>query len=313
MTQMVFAAGVYGVIGFESAERILRILSPTVEKFTGKPLPSLTEVILTSSLPGIVKYGAPSSALGIDLTATLAAPGVNIGDLVSVPALDYLGLNPLNGFAEGKGRGIIPTGFKHVVTSIASDSEEEKRESWVKFLSAIAPSSMQGYVEQYYNNLPSGYWKYWTPSSEFKNAHSTGGYENVVRNPFKRGRGQIKRTFEDWRARTFASYSIEEKEALKLVYVTTRLKRNLRDDISGYLTAGAQHLMKEGFVPLYIVDRLKNYGLSFDQIWERVTNRADLMNTTILDRLIKKTNALQYNDRVSKLREMAETRGFQLD
>ena len=124
---------------------------------------------------------------------------------------------------------------------------------------------------------------------------------------------QIKRTFEDWRARTFASYSIEEKEALKLVYVTTRLKRNLRDDISGYLTAGAQHLMKEGFVPLYIIDRLKNYGLSFDQIWERVTNRADLMNTTILDRLIKKTNALQYNDRVSKLREMAETRGFQLD
>ena len=92
--------------------------------------------------------------------------------------------------------------------------------------------------------------------SEFKNAHSTGTYENVVRNPFKRGRGQIKRTFEDWRARTFASYSIEEKEALKLVYVTTRLKRNLRDDISGYLTAGAQHLMKEGFVPLYIIDRL---------------------------------------------------------
>ena len=313
MTQMVFAAGVYGVIGFESAERILRILSPTIEKFTGKPLPSLTETILTSSLPGVVKYGAPSSALGIDLTATLAAPGVNIGDLISVPALDYLGLNPLNGFAEGKGRGIIPTGFKHIVNSIASDSEEEKRESWVKFLSAIAPSSMQGYVEQYYNGLPSGYWKYWTPSTEFKDAHSTGIYENIVKNPFKRGRGQIKRTFSDWRARTFASYSLEEKEALKLVYVTTRLKRNLRDDISGYLTAGAQHLMKEGFVPLYIIDRLKNYGLTFDQIWERVTNRSELMNTTILDRLIKKTNALQYNDRISKLREMVTSRGFQLD
>ena len=313
MTQMVFAAGVYGLIGFESAERILRILSPTVQKFTGKPIPSLTETILTSSLPGVFKYGAPSSALGIDLTATLAAPGVNIGDLISVPALDYLGLNPLNGFAEGKGRGIIPTGFKHLVTSIASDSEEEKRESWVKFLSAIAPSSMQGYVEQYYNELPTGYWKYWTPSSEFKELHTNSIYENIVKNPFKRGRGQIKRTFADWRARTFASYSIEEKEALKLVYITTRLKRNLRDDISGYLTAGAQHLMKEGFVPLYIIDRLKNYGLSFDQIWERVTNRADLMNTTILDRLIKKTNALQYNDRIGKLREMAESRGFQLD
>jgi len=42
--------------------------------------------------------------------------------------------------------------------------------------------------------------------------------------------------------------------------------------------------MKEGFVPLYIIDRL-----------------------------IKKTNALQYNDRIGKLREMAESRGFQLD
>ena len=123
----------------------------------------------------------------------------------------------------------------------------------------------------------------------------------------------IKRDYGDWFARTMSAYSIEEKEALKLVYITTRLKRNLRDDISGYLTAGAQHLMKEGFVPLYIIDRLKNYGLSFDQIWERVTNRADLMNTTILDRLIKKTNALQYNDRIGKLREMALTRGFQLD
>ena len=37
------------------------------------------------------------------------------------------------------------------------------------------------------------------------------------------------------------------------------------------------------------------------------------MNTTILDRLIKKTNALQYNDRIGKLRDMAESRGFQLD
>ena len=314
MTQMIFSAGVFGLIGYESAERILRVLSPTVEKYTGKPLPSFTETILTSSLPEVFKYGAPSSALGIDLTATLAAPGVNIGDLVSVPALDYLGLNPLNGFAQGKGRGIIPTGYNALITAMASDSSEEKREAAVRFYSAIAPSSMQGYIEQYYNELPLEYWKYWSPSKEFKDAHANGIYENkITQDPFKRGRGEIKRTFQDWRARTFASYSLEEKEALKVVYITTRLKRNLRDDISGYLTAGAQHLMKEGFIPLYIVDRLKNYGLSFDQIYERVTNRADLMNTTILDRLIKKTNAMQHNERVNKLRNMAISRGFNFE
>ena len=314
MAQMIFSAGVFGLIGYESAERILRVLSPTIEKYTGKPLPSFTETILTSSLPEVFKYGAPSSALGIDLTATLAAPGVNLGDLVSVPALDYLGLNPLNGFAQGKGRGIIPTGYNALITAMASDSNEEKREAAVRFYSAIAPSSMQGYIEQYYNGLPTGYWKYWSPSKEFKDAHLNGIYENkITQDPFKRGRGEIKRTFQDWRARTFASYSLEEKEALKVVYITTRLKRNLRDDISGYLTAGAQHLMKEGFIPLYIVDRLKNYGLNFDQIYERITNRADLMNTTILDRLIKKTNAMKHNERINALRNMAISRGFNFE
>ena len=313
MTQMVFSAGVFGLIGYESAEKILRVLSPTVEKYTGKPLPSFTETILTSSLPEVFKYGAPSSALGIDLTATLAAPGVNIGDLVSVPSLDYLGLNPLNGFAQGKGRGIIPTAYNALITAMASDSSEEKKEAAVRFYSAIAPSSMQGYIEQYYNDLPTGYWQYWSPSKEFKDAHKMGGYLSVTKDPFKRGRGEVRRTFHDWFARTMASYSLEEKEALKVVYVTTSLKRNLRDDISGYLTAGAQHMMKEGFIPLYIVDRLKNYGLNFDQIYSRITNRADLMNTTILDRLIKKTNSMKHNDRINKLRNMAITRGFNFE
>ena len=313
MTQMVFSAGVFGLIGYESAEKILRVLSPTVEKYTGKPLPSFTETILTSSLPEVFKYGAPSSALGIDLTATLAAPGVNIGDLVSVPSLDYLGLNPLNGFAQGKGRGIIPTAYNALITAMASDSSEEKKEAAVRFYSAIAPSSMQGYIEQYYNGLPTGYWQYWSPSKEFKDAHKMGGYLSVTKDPFKRGRGEVRRTFHDWFARTMASYSLEEKEALKVVYVTTSLKRNLRDDISGYLTAGAQHMMKEGFIPLYIIDRLKNYGLNFDQIYSRITNRADLMNTTILDRLIKKTNSMKHNDRINKLRNMAITRGFNFE
>ena len=313
MAQMIFSAGVFGLIGYESAERILRVLSPTIEKYTGKPLPSFTETILTSSLPEVFKYGAPSSALGIDLTATLAAPGVNLGDLVSVPALDYLGLNPLNGFAQGKGRGFIPAGYNALITAIASDSAEEKREAAVKFYSAIAPSSMQVFIEQYYNGLPMDFWSFWSPNREFTDAHKSMGYMNIQKDVFKRGRGEVQRTFHDWFARTMASYSLEEKEALKLVYVTTQLKRNLRDDISGYLTAGAQHMMKEGFIPLYIIERLSNYGLTFDQIYERITNRTDLMNTTILDRLIKKTNAMKHNDRINALRNMAISRGFSFE
>ena len=309
-TQMVFAAGVFGVIGYESAERILRILSPTMQKFTGKPLPSLTESILTSDLPNAFKYGVPSSILNVDLTATLAAPGVNVGDLVSAPALDYLGLNPLNGFASGRGRGIIPTGFNALVTAIASDSPIERKENNVKFLLAAAPTSMQGFIEQYYEGLPLEYWKYWSPGKEFKEVHNTPKYTNLQGDPFKRGRGTVVRGYDEWFARTFSSVSLAEKEALKLVYVTTRLKKNLRDDISGYLTAGAKHLMTDGYVPLYIQKKLSDFGLTYNQIFERITNRADLMNTTIIDRLLKKTNAMQNNRRIGALRDMAISHGF---
>ena len=45
-------------------------------------------------------------------------------------------------------------------------------------------------------------------------------------------------------------------QPIKREYVTTRLKSNLRDDISSYLVAGAHHLMKDGFVPLYLVDNI---------------------------------------------------------
>ena len=310
MTQMVFAAGVFGVIGYESAERILRILSPTMQKFTGKPLPSLTESILTSDLPNAFKYGVPSSVLNVDLTATLAAPGVNVGDLVSAPALDYLGLNPLNGFASGRGRGIIPTGFNALVTALVSDSPAEKKEEYTKFLLATAPTSMQGFIEQYYEGLPLEYWKYWSPGKEFKEVHDSPKYTNLQGDPFKRGRGTVVRGYDEWFARTFSSVSLAEKEALKLVYVTTRLKKNLRDDISGYLTAGAKHLMTDGYVPLYVQKKLSDFGLTYNQIFERITNRADLMNTTIIDRLLKKTNAMQNNRRIGALRDMAISHGF---
>ena len=311
LAQMVFTAGIFGVVGYDSMERILGVLSPKLEKLTGKPLPSVTEMILTSDMPDVFKYGVPSSVTGMDLTATLAAPGVSVGDLISVPSLDYLGLNPLNRFAQGKGRGIIPTGFNYIMSAIAGDTPVEKKENWVKFLLATAPTSMQGQIEQYYNDLPRGYWKYWTPSKEFKDLHKMGKYLNVTRDPFKKGRGVYRRNFQDWFARTMSAYSVEEREALKLVYVTTRLKKNLTDDISGYLTAAAKYLMTDGFIPLAIIDRLEKYGLNFSQIYERVTNRVDLMNTTILERLVERTNTLHYNDRVNKLRDMALSRGFQ--
>ena len=311
MTQMVFAAGVFGVIGYQTAETILEKMSPTIQKITGKPLPSLTELILTSDIPNVVKYGIPSAALDVDLTATLAAPGVSVQDLVSVPALDFLGLNPIRPFEVGKGRGLIPSSFNLLVKSLTSDDPYEKREAYVQWLQSGVPTSMQGAVEAYYMGIPNpaSYWKFWSLKNESEDIFKYPNY-GPQRDPFKRGRGEVIRTFGDWRARTLSAYSLDEKEALKLVYVTTRLKSNLRDDISSYLVAGAHHLMKDGFVPLYLVDKLMKFGLTYEQIFERIINRSQLMNTTILQRLQKNTRSLTANERIQRLRNETLSHGW---
>ena len=311
MTQMVFAAGVFGVIGYQTAETILEKMSPTIQKITGKPLPSLTELMLTSDIPNVVKYGIPSAALDVDLTATLAAPGVSVQDLVSVPALDFLGLNPIRPFEVGKGRGLIPSSLNYLIKLLASDDPYEKREAYVQFLQSGVPTSMQGAVEAYYMGIPNpaSYWKFWSLKNESEDIFKYPNY-GPQRDPFKRGRGEVIRTFGDWRARTLSAYSLDEKEALKLVYVTTRLKSNLRDDISSYLVAGAHHLMKDGFVPLYLVDKLMKFGLTYEQIFERIINRSQLMNTTILQRLQKSTRSLTANERIQRLRNETLSHGW---
>ena len=311
MTQMVFAAGVFGVIGYQTAETILEKMSPTIQKITGKPLPSITELILTSDIPNVVKYGIPSAALDVDLTATLAAPGVSVQDLVSVPALDFLGLNPIRPFEVGKGRGLIPSSLNYLIKLLASDDPYEKREAYVQFLQSGVPTSMQGAVEAYYMGIPNpvNYWKFWSLKNESEDIFKYPNY-GPQRDPFKRGRGEVIRTFGDWRARTLSAYSLDEKEALKLVYVTTRLKSNLRDDISSYLVAGAHHLMKDGFVPLYLVDKLMKFGLTYEQIFERIINRSQLMNTTILQRLQKNTRSLTANERIQRLRNETLSHGW---
>jgi len=311
MGQMVFSAGIFGVIGFQTAEAILEKLSPVMQKFTGQPIPSMTEFILTSEMPNMVKYGVPSASLGVDLTATLAAPGVSVEDLVSVPTLDFLGLNPIRPFATGKGRGVIPSATNWLITALASNDPYETREAYVKFLQSSVPTSLQPAVEQYYMGIPnpSNYFKFWDLTKEDKDIFKYPGY-GPQRDPFKKGRGEVVRTFQDWKARTLSAYSLEEKEALKISYVTTRLKSNLQGDISTYLTAGAHHLMKDGYVPLYLVDKLMEFGLTYPQILERITNRGQLMNTTILQRIHKRTKSLQGNERIQKLREEVLSHGF---
>jgi len=297
--QMIFAAGIFGTIGMKTADDLLNTLSPVVQKLTGKPLPSITETVMTSNYPEFVKYGIPSAALGIDLTATLAAPGVSVTDLISVPSLNYWGLTPKQ---ITKGRGVIPTGFNALTKALTSNSPFEKRDAWVMFLQDSVPTSMHAIVEKYYMGIPQpyAYWREWDLTKENKNAYKYTQY-GPVRDVFKKGRGELFRTAADWRARTLSSYSLRERELLKLVYTTTKIKSDLQVNTDSIITAGAQHLGKEGYVPLWIYSQLQGYGLTTEQIDTKLTNRVQLMDSDFISRLTKRTKSLQGNTRIDKI------------
>ena len=301
LAQMVFAAGLFGTIGMKTADDLLNKLSPVVQKLTGKPLPSITETVLTSNYPEFVKYGIPSSALGIDLTATLAAPGVSVTDLISVPSLNYWGLTPRQ---ITKGRGVTPTLFNALTKALTSDSPFEKRDAWVMFLQDSVPTSMHAAVEKYYMGMSPidsiKYWREWDLTSENKNAYKYTSY-GPVKDVFKKGRGELYRTAADWRARTLSSYSLRERELLKLVYTTTKIRSDLKVNTDSLISAGAQHLGKEGYVPLWIYSQLEGYGLTTEQVDTKIINRVELMDSDFISRLSKRTKSLQGNTRIDKI------------
>ena len=297
--QMVFSAGLFGLIGIQTADALLDKLSPAIQKLTGRPLPSITETILTSNYPDFVKYGIPSATLGVDLTATLAAPGVSVTDLVSVPSLNYWGLTP---YQIKRGRGVVPTATNLLTKALTSDSPYEVRDAWIMFLQDSVPTSMHAAVEKYYMGIPEpyAYWKEWDLTKENKNIYKYTEY-GPVRDVFKKGRGELYRTAADWRARTLSSYSLRERELLKLVYTTTRIKSNLQMNTDSVISAGAQYLGKDGFVPLWIYNQLQGYGLTIEQIDTKITNRLELMDSDFLSRLSKRTQSLQGNTRIDRI------------
>ena len=299
LAQMIAIGGLFGMFAMQTADDLLNMLSPVAQKITGKPLPSITETVLSSNYPDFVKYGIPSATLGVDLTATLAAPGGTVTDLVSVPALEYWGLT-YRGLT--KGRGAIPTLTRAFYTAVFSNSPYEKRDAWVKFMQDSFPTSMHAAIEKYYMGIPKSYayWKEWDLTKENKNIYKYAEY-GPVRDVFKKGRGELYRTAADWRARTLTSYSLRERELLKLIYVTTRVKGNIQRNTDGLISAGAQHLAKEGYIPLWLYNELRQFGLTTDQIETKIKNRIKLMDTDFLTRINKRTKSFQGNVRINKL------------
>ena len=304
--QMVFSAGLFGVIGIETADALLEKLSPTLEKFTNKPIPTIKEAIATSSYPDVIKHGIPSGMSGIDFTTTLAAPGTNVTDLVSVPTLDMWGLNPFKPWNE---RGILPSGVNLISVIAGSRSDLETKQAIVQFLKTTAPTSLHFAIEQYYNGLPVGYDFINTDMLPFIDPDAFEAYKDgPTRDPFKKGRGIYKRDAKDWLARKMAAYTIEEREATKLMYVATRVKSDLKASLDTILTTSAHHLMRDGFIPEIYFNEAYKYGEDPKNFIEKVLNRIELQQSDFLTRALKQTDSKGHIERLKEIREIIQSK-----
>jgi hypothetical protein len=304
--QMIFSAGLFGVVAIETADALLEKLSPTLEKFSGKSIKGLKESIMTSSFPNVIKHGIPSGMTGVDFTTTLAAPGQSVTDLVSVPTLDMWGLNPLRFWNE---RGILPSFVNYVAVMVGSRSDLERKQAFVQLAKTAAPTSLHFTIEQYYNGLPVGYdWLNtemlpWIDPNAFE-AYAKG----PTRDPFKKSRGTFTRNGHDWLARKMAAYSIEEREVTKLMYVATRVKSDLRKTLDTMITTSAHHLMRDGFIPSVYFDEALKYGEDPNSFLEKVINRIELQQSDFLTRALKQTKSKGHIERLREIREIINSK-----
>ena len=304
--QMIFSAGLFGVVAIETADVLLEKLSPTLEKFSGKSIKGLKESIMTSSFPNVIKHGIPSGMTGVDFTTTLAAPGQSVTDLVSVPTLDMWGLNPLRFWNE---RGILPSFVNYAAVMVGSRSDLERKQAFVQLAKTAAPTSLHFTIEQYYNGLPVGYdWLNtemlpWIDPNAFE-AYAKG----PTRDPFKKSRGTFTRNGHDWLARKMAAYSIEEREVTKLMYVATRVKSDLRKTLDTMITTSAHHLMRDGFIPSVYFDEALKYGEDPNSFLEKVINRIELQQSDFLTRALKQTKSKGHIERLREIREIINSK-----
>ena len=289
---MIATAGALNVIGIEVADKLITKLSPVWQRVFKRQPQTVTEMLLRSDLPDWVKWGAPSAALDADFTTTLAAPGLGVADLVSVPSLEVLGLHPgqlgAPWFKRRKG-GILQTGTGWAFKASMGTATEADAQM---FYESLAPTSFKGIIEATYNGGVGVFWD--KDKSMYHNfapwIEKDLTKTQLVRDPWKKSRGKIRRDLNDWRTRLMASYSLKEATYLKSIYAMTVIDKNAKNNQEN-VTRMAAHLVLNGEeVPQFLFEMALANNVTPKSFMTKIKNRITLMNTDLLQREIKDKN-----------------------
>lgn len=255
----VLAAGLQGIIGVVAVDNMLHALG----------LPTLTETLLKSDALPWLLWGPPSASIGMDLTTTLAAPGLGFGDFFSVPGYDYVGKAVASTFTWGVKRA---KGTQNWVDSM-------------KFWKSIAPSSMQSIIEERYT-----------------------GDDGLTPHPTKHGYGTFRRDTRAWVARFMSARTLEESRALKGTWQVTRIEEREQLSIDQLVDFAALAMGRDEDVPDWVYNTaIDKYGLRSRAFQKMVTGRYKKASMTMIEQFTNFEKSRRGRQRAERLEEMGVT------
>ena len=314
-------AGAMNFVAKDEIDWAIDKMQPILKKFNkGKAVPNISQMLLEDDRDDWFNFGVLSTILDADITPTVKPPSFKINDLLSFPALDVLGVDPVGFLSDDatffKNKGIIPSSFNLAWRTI---SETATISEWIEFHKSYAPTSLHGFIEAYYsgrdiNNILFEIIndKFGTdlPFSKFPTAYPQ--LKNFpVRNTSK-NIGIIYRSDKEWMKRYFSTRSLREAKMLKIVSILTRVKRSAAFDKIALSNIYAQFMILDEVPPSWILEAYEAIGGNIVELQTQAHGRVKKLNTPysetayfdMMEReypdlyqgLIKKLEELYYSD-----------------
>ena len=74
--------------------------------------------------------------------------------------------------------------------------------------------------------------------------------------------------------------------------------------------SASHHFMKDGIEPVHLYEMAREFGVLPASFRDRILNRVDLWNSTMLDRIMKNTKSSRHTLQMSELREIVDSKYF---
>ena len=284
---MILVSGTMGVVGINLADNLIKQLN----RFTPLNLPTVSQYLMKNNLSDFLLFGAPSKISGMDLTATLAAPGLDNDTLFSMPGWEQAGKMTKGGF-DILFRYMLSKGVQATTGKIKNAFGDESstvpilvpptRGEMLDAYKAFTPKLFHGALEEYFTRG--------TVLSFGDGPENEPMFVN-------KGRARLKRDFYDWYSRYFSSYSLKEAKILKTTFQLSMINKGREltyDNLMDHAVSEIRSLPPDVAIAPWIYDLANDMGYSDQQVIKSIKRRMTNMDRDLLDNVFK-GNVLGYN------------------